>query len=124
MVENTARRDPFTHLLGAEGMGPAAYTEDMEAAGGEQLAASDLLPVNLHPADEQVWTDLGFVLGDPVDGDPLFRHATLPAGWIREVSREDPRWSVIRDEQGVERVRCWYKAAYYDRNANARLTGL
>lgn len=123
MIEDTTKRDPLLHLLGAEAEGPSGYIENMEADGGRQLAASDLLPTDLSPADETAWTALGFTLGAPVEGDPLFRHATLPEGWTRR-SHQDPRGSDILDARGIPRVSIFYKAAFYDRRANASIVNV
>jgi hypothetical protein len=123
MIEDTTKRAPMLHLLGALSDGPSGYIEGMEAGGGRQLAASDLLPTDLSPADEGAWTALGFTLGDTVDGDPLFRHATLPEGWTRR-SHQDPRGSDILDTRGIPRVSIFYKAAFYDRRASASIVNV
>ncbi len=56
---------------------------------------------------------LGFAFGDPAQGDPMFRAATLPPGWTKHASDHD-MWSHIDDELGRERVRIFYKAAFMD----------
>lgn len=120
MIENTTRRSDLSHLAGAFIEGPSGYIENMEADGGRQLAASDLLPVQMTPADEKTWTKLGFTFGAPVDGDPLFRQAILPTGWTKQAA-DDPRGSYLVDERGIRRVSIFYKAAFYDRKANMYL---
>jgi hypothetical protein len=52
-----------------------------------------------------------------VDGDPLFRQATLPTGWAREGS-EHSMGSYIVDELGRRRCSIFFKNAFYDRSAN------
>lgn len=114
-IENTSDRDPMVHLAGMWGGGPAVtrYVEDMEAAGQQQLLHSDRLPTEAHGDFEA----LGFTFGEPDPDDPLFRPATLPAGWTREGS-DHAMGSYLLDERGVRRVSVFYKAAFYDRCAN------
>lgn len=81
-VENTTLRDPATHIAGAQSAGSsAAYITDMEAAGRQQLAESDLMPAKGDWADLE---QLGFTNRGPVPDDPIFVHADIPAGWRRE----------------------------------------
>ncbi len=117
MIENTPRRDPLLHFAMSMDS-PDRYITDMEADGQRQLVNSDLLPTDVrnHPAFEA----LGFVFGDVVADDPLFRHATLPAGWKREGS-DHAMWSYLVDETGSRRVAIFYKAAFYDRRAFMQL---
>lgn len=116
-IENTSKREPIVHLAGMVGGGTSGYIGEMEAAGQRQLVNSDVLPTEvLHGTDED-YIALGFVFGEPVEGDPLFRHATLPEGWRREGSDHD-MWSYLVDEKGQRRVAIFYKAAFYDRGAH------
>ena len=66
---------------------------------------------------------LGFTFGEPDAGDPMFRPATLPAGWQRKGS-DHAMWSYIIDEHGRDRISIFYKAAFYDRDAFMSLVGL
>ena len=112
-VENTTLRDPATHIAGAQSAGSsAAYITDMEAAGRQQLAESDLMPAKGDWADLE---QLGFTNRGPVPDDPIFVHADIPAGWRREGLK-------ILDERGLARVEIAYKAAFYDRGATVYLT--
>lgn len=115
MIENTSKRGPLTHLLGAMGSGSSDYITGMEAQGQRELVNSDRLPVDTNGQDD-AFRELGFQLGDPDPNDPLFRPATLPEGWRREGS-DHAMWSHIVDEQGRERIAIFYKAAFYDRCA-------
>jgi hypothetical protein len=63
---------------------------------------------------------LGFTFGDPDPDDPLFMPATLPEGWKREPADHD-MWSYVVDDLGRQRAAVFYKAAFYDRKAYARL---
>lgn len=121
MIENTADRDPMLHYLGMLGSTPAEnYIYDMEAAGQRQLVNSDLLPTSIKYGSQADFEALGFVFGDVVEGDPLFRAVTVPDGWKRECSDHD-MWSYVVDETGARRVAVFYKAAFYDRKAFMRL---
>ncbi|MCP3805398.1 hypothetical protein NLX83_39640 [Allokutzneria sp. A3M-2-11 16] len=98
---------------------PSRFIEDMEATGQREFVASTVLPTEVH-GGPQVLTDLGVSLGEIVDGDPLFRHVTLPDGWTRRAT-EHPMWSEIIDSNGHPRISVFYKAAFYDRRAFARI---
>jgi hypothetical protein len=120
MLENTSKRDPALHLLGAMGEGPDNYITGMEAAGQRQLVNSDRLPTQVIGGDDEQFLALGFTFGEPDKHDELFRPATLPPGWKREAS-DHSMWSYIVDEHGRRRVSVFYKAAFYDRTAEMRL---
>jgi hypothetical protein len=117
--ENTRQRDPLLHLLGSMSEGADGYITGMEAQGQRQLVASEVLPADTNGTDEE-FTALGFTFGEPDSTDPLFRPATLPAGWRKERT-DHSMWSVIKDERGIERVEVFYKAAFYDRSAFMRV---
>lgn len=111
------------HLLGAMSDGNSAYIEGMEADGQRQLVASELLPNEvLHSTDADLEA-MGIQLGEPVAGDALFRHATLPAGWRREGGNH-AMWSYLVDEHGRRRAQIFYKAAFYDRSAHISVTSV
>jgi hypothetical protein len=95
---------------------PTRFIEDQEAAGQREIVASTVIPTRIIGAEEEL-TALGFTLGDVVEGDPLFRHATLPEGWKREGS-DHAMWSKIVDSLGRPRCSIFYKAAFYDRDAH------
>ena len=123
--ENTSQRDPLLHLLGGAAAGTDRYIENMEAEGQRQLVASTTLPAqgNDYPGRKTNWEMLeamGVVRGEPVDGDALFVHATLPAGWAKRAT-DHSMWSEIVDDRGVTRAMVFYKAAYYDRRAHVRV---
>lgn len=111
-VENTSKREPAHHLLGLMG-GSDDYITGMEAAGQRQLVQSDLLPSE-GPWDRLV--ALGAIQGEQVDGDELFCHVTIPAGW-RKAGSDHDMWSYLVDERGIRKVAIFYKAAFYDRRA-------
>lgn len=116
-IENTTTRDSAIHLMGSLSDGTDSYITGMEADGQHQLVASDKLPAD---ADWPAFQALGFVKGEPVEGDPLFVRAALPEGWTRAAS-DHSMGSYLIDERGVKRVSIFYKAAFYDRRANMTL---
>jgi hypothetical protein len=115
MIEDTTGRDPLIHLIGGLG-GLDGYVGEMEQRGQEQLVHSDRLPVELNSSKEEDFLAAGFTFGEPDPQDPLFRPATLPEGWKRE-GMDHSMWSQIVDHKGRQRVRIFYKAAFYDRRA-------
>lgn len=117
-IENTAKRDGFVHLLGAMSDGSGGYIEGMERDGQRQLVNSTDLPTKGYDVKE--FEAVGFTFGPPHTSDPMFRPATLPEGWKREGS-DHAMWSYILDQHGRRRVSIFYKAAWYDRDANMSL---
>ena len=92
-------------------LGGDRFVENQEARGQAQVVASQQLPSQ---GDWDALEKLGFVKGEPVEGDDLFVNATLPEGWYKEAT-EHAMYTVIKDERGIERVSVGYKAAFYDR---------
>lgn len=89
--------------------------EAQEKRGQTALVASTNMPKEMRPSRE-AFEKLGFAFGDDVD--ELFISATLPAGWTRAAT-DHSMHSDILDDQGRKRVSVFYKAAFYDRRANA-----
>lgn len=116
MPKDTSKADPAGHLLGMMG-GGSEYVERMEADGQAELVAGELLPTEILNAVEADLEALGFTFGDPCEDDPLFRAVTLPAGWSMQPT-DHAMWSAVVDERGIERVKVFYKAAFYDRRAH------
>lgn len=128
-IDDTTRRmaeDPaegIAFLLDGMATGGAErFITDQEKRGQRQLVHSDRLPSDLK-GDRAEWEALGFTFGEPDEEDPVFMPATLPDGWKRQPT-EHSMWSVIADQLGRERVAIFYKAAFYDRSAFARLTSV
>jgi len=103
---------------------PDAAILAQEARGQSKLVESSLIPVSYGYDDQDKCDEelrkVGFVLGDVLEDDPLFREATLPTGWEKKASDRDT-WSHIIDAQKRERVGVFYKAAFYDRKAHMHL---
>lgn len=89
-----------------------------EKAGQALLVASTNMPKELRP-NREAFERAGFMFG--ADIDAVFVNATLPNGWSRAATNHDMH-SEILDEHGRKRVSVFYKAAFYDRRADARLT--
>lgn len=112
-IENTtrsAKENPFPMFAEAL-VNPDGFVEAQEARGQAQVVASQQLPTE---GDWDALEALGFVKGEPVEGDDLFVNATIPEGWYKEATSHS-MYSAIKDERGVERASVGYKAAFYDR---------
>jgi hypothetical protein len=120
MIENTSRRDPLIHALGAMSDGADDYNTGLEAAGQRQFVNSTEMPKS-GPWDQL--EALGFIRGDDVPGDDLFVTAELPAGWSKQAT-EHSMGSIIVDDRGIERVSIFYKAAFYDRRADFHIVAV
>ncbi len=117
-----ANTNPMLVLLDAMMMGGSGAIERSEQRGQQELIESDTIPssfgrYNDKAEGERKLLEMGFVLGDPVPGDDMFRFATLPPGW-KKVVTDHSMWSKIVDETGKERCSIFYKAAFYDRSAH------
>ncbi len=104
--------------LSGKGMlaGMPASIEASEKLGQIQLVRSTNMPLEL---DKEQFEKAGFTFGKPID--ECFQEATLPQGWTREATSHSMH-SDILDERGRRRASVFYKAAFYDRRANAYLT--
>lgn len=91
--------------------------ERQEKAGQTALVNSTNMPAEMCPS-KAAFEELGFQFGAPVD--ELFLTAILPAGWSRQAA-DHSMYSFIIDDDGRQRVEIFYKAAFYDRRAHARL---
>ena len=126
MIRNTTAdmNDPLNAMLFlAEAMGPGGTSgaiEAQEKSGQTQLVNSDRLPTDTDGTDAD-FLAVGFTFGNPDPTDPMFRPATLPAGWSREATGHSMHSNIV-DELGRKRVGIFYKAASYDRHADMRLT--
>jgi len=107
-IENTSQRDPAMHVLGASVDGVSGYVGFSELAGQYQAVHSDRLPTK--GSDNPELAGLGIALGEVDERDPLFRKATLPAGWTRAAA-DDSRGSHLVDPLGRRRGVIFYKAA-------------
>jgi hypothetical protein len=120
MIENTTKRDPALHLLGAMSEGSDRYITGMEARGQRELVQSTDLPTESRWTADSEYEALGFTFGQPHAYDPLFRPATLPPGW-KKVATDHAMHTDIVDEKGRRRASVFYKAAFYDRRASLSL---
>lgn len=115
-IVNTTKEEAHHGWL--MGGNPGAI-EAQEKRGQSQLVSSDVLPAKCDATSLATLEAAGVVFGEPVEGDPLFRHAILPAGW-KKVATDHDMWSDLVDAAGVVRAEIFYKAAFYDRSAFMR----
>jgi len=111
-VTNTATQEQNVGWL--MGGNPGAI-EAQEARGQRELESSTQLPAE--GSNDPAWAKMGVIFGDPTPGDPLFRSATLPAGWTKKAT-DHSMWLKLYDDKGRERASIFYKAAFYDRSAH------
>jgi hypothetical protein len=90
-----------------------------EGAGQDQLVESMSLPTDVEVKCRERLEGLGVVFGDQVEGDPLFREATLPKGWEKQATDHNLYTNLV-DQDGVVQATIFYKAAFYDRAAFIR----
>jgi len=90
---------------------------NQEKRGQMQQAHRETLPRDMGNYSD-AFEALGFVLGEPVDD--LFIEATFPDGWKKEPTDHSMHTHIV-DDQGRVRGNIFYKAAFYDRSANASL---
>lgn len=64
------------------------------------------------------WIALGFKFGKTVED--IFTECEFPSGW-KKAPIDHSMWSDIVDDKGRKRGAIFYKAAFYDRKAHARL---
>jgi len=119
MFKNPAALKAFAEgdLKNAEIANTPGGIEAQEKAGQKALVASTNMPKEMLPSKED-FEKLGFVFGDDVDD--LFISAKFPDGWTRGATNH-AMYSDIVDEKGRRRVVIFYKAAFYDRRAEAHL---
>jgi hypothetical protein len=97
----------------------SAAIMNQEARGQQALCRSEVLPRECSYCTREQLEQLGIMFGKDVDD--LFIEATLPPGWSKQPT-EHSMWSQLVDEQGRERARIFYKAAFYDRKAHISLS--
>lgn len=125
-VTNTTQRYRENPLLGLieamedqrPGRRQGQFIEDMETRGQRELTnQTDKLPKE--GSNDPAWAKMGVVFKEEVPGDPVFRFVDLPLGWTLKPT-DHSMWNKLLDEQGRERAKMFYKAAFYDRSANIR----
>lgn len=117
--EDTSKRPPSVHLLGAMAMGSSNYIQGMEAEGQRQLVNSLEIPRDWRGFKEDLLKEMGFYIPPSLQTDrgDIFRPADLPNGWSKKGS-DHAMWSYLVDEKGFRRFSIFYKAAFYDRSAH------
>lgn len=94
--------------------GTAKAIPMQEKRGQQELVSSTRLPTE--GSGSPVAQASPIQWGEVIKDDPLFREATLPAGW-KKVATDHDMWSSVVDDKGRVRARVFYKAAFYDRRA-------
>ena len=117
----TTRENPLTFLAMAMGGGVGSAIESQEKAGQGLFVNSGTLPTKMSPEDKVTMEKVGCVFHGEAEGDPLFQYVTLPEGWKKERTGHS-MWSKLVDQKGRKRAMIFYKAAFYDRDANLSLT--
>lgn len=113
-VTNTTDQNPLLTMLDMMS-GPNAV-ERQEASGQRELVQSDVLPTDGLGSNRAAFEQMGIVIGNPVKGDAIFTHVSLPPGWSKRAT-DHSMWSDLVDDKGRARARVFYKAAFYDRSA-------
>lgn len=117
-ITNTSKvheEAPMLTLAEAMLFGASGAIERSEAIGQVQLVESTDLPAD--GSDNPAFASFGVTFGEPHADDPIFRPATLPAGWKKQAT-DHSMWSKLIDDKGRERAHIFYKAAFYDRSAH------
>ena len=120
MIRNTSKeaQDNPALQLGKLMFGGPNAIEHQEAQGQRELCAeSAALPVECDPLGVAALEKAGVKFGAVRQNDDVFRDATLPAGW-KIVPTDHSMWSKLLDNEGRERAKIFYKAAFYDRSAH------
>lgn len=133
LMEDGTRSRPFLYEREELGMTPAAFAaaaagdlrnsaiasqkggiETQEKQGQLSLVNAARLPKRMTPA-QSVYEQIGIKFIDYAD--KLFWNVEMPKGW-KIVPTNHSMWSDIVDEQGRKRGGMFYKAAFYDEDAN------
>jgi hypothetical protein len=113
-----AEENPMLQLLQALAGGVEGAVEREEKAGQQQAVVSDVLPSK--GLDKYMpggpYAGLGFIIGEHVERDDMWRYVQLPAGWTKKATSHSMHNNIL-DERGRKRASFFYKAAFYDRDA-------
>jgi len=118
------KKNPIGVLAEAMVVGGSEMILHQEAQGQQSFVGSDTLPTDMGHDDEHTKAVLeaaGVKFLGVVEGDPMFQYVKLPKGW-KKMPTDHSMWSKLVDEKGRERAAIFYKAAFYDRRANMRLS--
>ncbi len=107
-------------LRGMMGKDPSDIIPEQEARGQREFVNSTTLPKKPSHLCKQI-EEMGIVFGEGVDD--LFIQVTLPEGWKKEPT-DHSMWSRLVDNEGRERAKIFYKAAFYDRDAFLSITDI
>lgn len=116
-IANEAPALVLLEMMVDRGPGSPHGIEAQEKRGQLELINSEVLPTE--GSNNPAFAAMGVVFREVLQGDPLFRNVSLPAGWSKRATDHD-MWSKVVDDKGRERASVFYKAAFYDRRANIR----
>lgn len=114
MIIDTTKNTRREWLFGGN---PRAI-EAQEKAGQQELTKSENLPRKSFRGDvKPIYEKMGILVLEDTKSDPLFYNVKLPNGW-KIVATEHSMWANLIDNLGHKRASIFYKAAFYDRDAN------
>ncbi len=120
-VKNDPELDARIMLTIGMSGGPNEAALVVERMGQSRACVSDTLPTKglfaRDAAGNLLFPKMGVEIGEAVEGDGLFTHVKLPAGW-RKAPTDHSMWNNLLDAEGRKRATFFYKAAFYDRDAN------
>ena len=125
---NTAQEaadNPTSVIANAMMEGTSQSIYNQEAEGQRSFVNSETLPTEIRSFGDwdakEILEAAGVKFLGPVEGDPLFQYVELPEGW-KKVGTDHSMHSRLLDDKDRERASIFYKAAFYDRRADLRLT--
>lgn len=116
-TENDIAEKKFLAAMGEGGKGILAQ----EAQGQRELVNSTQLPAKHGTwnsiSAKDMYEKLGFKVIGPSKNDDLFLDVELAPGWSKQLT-DHSMWTDLLDDKGRKRAAIFYKAAFYDREAD------
>lgn len=95
--------------------------ERQEAREQQRACARAMIARRISENDKAVLERAGVVFSGEGEGDDVLQRVTLPPGWALKPT-DHSMWSNLTDEHGAIRAKCFYKGAFYDRDADITIT--
>lgn len=118
-LNDRLKNDRTLMLMGGMTGDVDGMAESIERSHGAAMRNSTQLPADMQRHRES-FEAVGFVFGEPVDGDPIFLEVTMPEGWAKKPT-DHPMWSDLVDGEGRRRGAVFYKGSFWDRSAHMHL---
>ena len=120
-IDNTENKNPLAALF-AMSKHSNDFILNQEKEGQGQMVQSAQLPrlTNYDKEAREYYEDWGIKVFGVTKDDEIFVDVQLPKGWKKERT-EHSMWSKVLDEKGRERLKVFYKAAFYDRSAHVQV---